>query len=146
MLCSVGIIISYTYHAYHCHYIRFYTFNLLNNSSFVHSVVSNKLLTNAGIGVVASFVSDTIVNSVRVIKTMKQSMGSKHAVSYFETIRMVLAADGWTGLFGRGLRTRLYANALQSLVFTVIWRGLTEHWRKKSEGTSTADRDLRERD
>ena len=96
-------------------------------------MIKSDTLRNAGIGVVASFVSDTIVNSVRVIKTMKQSMGTKRAVGYLETIRMVLAADGWKGLFGRGLRTRLYANALQSLVFTVIWRGLSDYWRRKSE-------------
>ena len=30
------------------------------------------------------------------------------------------------GLFGRGLRTRILGNALQSVLFTVIWRGLAE--------------------
>jgi hypothetical protein len=43
---------------------------------------------------------------------------------------MVLAADGWKGLFGRGLRTRIFANALQSVVFTVLWRALTERFRR----------------
>lgn len=79
----------------------------------------------------SSVVSDVVVNAVRVIKTTKQSLGSRHAVSYSEAIRLVLAADGWKGLFGRGLSTRIYANALQSIVFTLIWRGLAERWRKK---------------
>lgn len=79
-------------------------------------------------GLTASVVSDTIVNVFRVIKTTKQALGSKRDLSYGETIRMVLAADGWKGLFGRGLRTRIFANALQSIVFTVIWRGLAERW------------------
>ena len=118
---------------------RFYTFNLLNGSSLVHSMIKSDLLRNAGIGVLASFVSDTIVNSVRVVKTMKQTMGSKHAVGYIETVRMVLAADGWKGLFGRGLQTRLYANGLQSLIFTVVWRGLSDYWRKKSENRQSED-------
>jgi len=42
---------------------------------------------------------------------------------------MILAADGWAGLFGRGLRTRIMANALQSIVFTVIWRALADRFR-----------------
>lgn len=84
-----------------------------------------------------------MVNSIRVIKTTKQAMGSKHNVSYVEAIRMVLAADGWKGLFGRGLRTRLLANALQSLVFTVIWRGLADHWGNKNNKSSDQNnRDL----
>lgn len=123
------------------HYPWFYTFNLLNNSAMVHSMISCDLLRNAGIGVVASFISDTLVNSVRVIKTMKQSMGSKHAVSYLETINMILAADGWKGLFGRGLRTRLYANALQSLVFTVIWRGLSDYWKAEPENRNLKEKE-----
>jgi hypothetical protein len=69
-----------------------------------------------------------MVNVFRVVKTTKQSLASKHDLSYMETIRMVLAADGWKGLFGRGLGTRILANSLQSIVFTIIWRGLSERW------------------
>jgi hypothetical protein len=69
-------------------------------------------------------VSDTVINSVRVVKTTKQSLGAKRAVTYGEAIRIVLAADGWKGLFGRGLATRIMGNAIQSIVFTVIWRSL----------------------
>ena len=76
----------------------------------------------------ASVVSDSIVNVFRVVKTTKQAFGAKRNLSYSETIRMVLAADGWKGLFGRGLRTRILANALQSVVFTIVWRGLAERW------------------
>jgi hypothetical protein len=50
---------------------------------------------------------------------------------------MILAADGWRGLFGRGLRTRIFANALQSIVFTVIWRGLAEKLRRKGVDKET---------
>lgn len=86
------------------------------------------LFRNAGIGLFASIISDTIVNSIRVIKTTKQSIATKHDLTYTETIKMILAADGWKGLFGRGLRARILANALQSIVFTVIWRGLADRW------------------
>ena len=77
-------------------------------------------------GFVASVVSDIVSNSIRVIKTTKQSIASKHAVSYSDAVGMVLAADGWKGLFGRGLRTRIFANGFQSVVFTVAWRGMAE--------------------
>ena len=70
--------------------------------------------------------SDTVANVFRVVKTTKQALGSKHDISYGDTIRMVVAADGWRGLFGRGLGTRLLANSMQSIVFTVIWRGLAD--------------------
>jgi hypothetical protein len=90
---------------------------------------------------VASVVSDTIVNVFRVIKTTKQALGSKRDLSYGDTIRMVVAADGWKGLFGRGLRTRILANALQSVVFTIIWRGLAERW-GNSGGESSVDLEM----
>jgi hypothetical protein len=32
------------------------------------------------------------------------------------------------GLFGRGLQTRILGNAVQSVLFTIIWRGLAERW------------------
>ena len=74
-------------------------------------------------------------NVFRVVKTTKQSMGSKHDLSYIDAIRMVVAADGWKGLFGRGLRTRWLANSLQSILFTVIWRGLAEKWMTTSKAS-----------
>lgn len=113
------------------HYPWFYTYNWLAASQWVLSVFPSALMRNGVIGMAASVVADTCTNCIRVIKTNKQSLGSKHNISYMETIRMILAADGWAGLFGRGLRTRYLANAVQSIVFTIIWRGLAESIRKK---------------
>jgi hypothetical protein len=110
------------------HYPWFVSFNYLKEAEWLTLLIPSKLLRNAAIGLVSSIVSDAVVNVFRVVKTTKQSMGSKHDMSYGETIRMILAADGWKGLFGRGLRTRILANALQSILFTVIWRGLAEYW------------------
>jgi hypothetical protein len=117
--------------------LKFYTYNTLSTSDWVRNALPSQLLRNAGIGLVASIISDTVVNAIRVVKTSKQSIGSKHAVTYSEIIRMILAADGWRGLFGRGLRTRIFANALQSIVFTVIWRGLAEKWSRKGVNKET---------
>lgn len=147
--------IAYAVSAIVSHYPWFSVYNFLSKSETVKGLIPRQLFRNAFIGMIASFVSDTVVNSVRVIKTTKQAMGARHTVSYIEAINMVLAADGWQvrfreacavctcvvvsethsfvpcdhftqGLFGRGLRTRLFSNALQSIVFTVIWRGLAE--------------------
>jgi len=107
---------------------RFFTYNTLTKSELIQKLIPSQLLRNAGTGLVASIVADTTVNAIRVVKTTKQAMGSKQNASYADTIRMILAADGWKGLFGRGLRTRILANALQSMIFTVIWRALADRW------------------
>jgi hypothetical protein len=123
--------VAYAISAIVSHYPWFAVYNSLSKSETVKSLIPRQLVRNGVIGMVASFISDVVVNSIRVIKTTKQAMGAKHAVSYTEAINMVLAADGWQGLFGRGLRTRLLSNALQSIVFTVIWRGLAERGDQK---------------
>eukprot|EP00566_Odontella_aurita_P014024 CAMPEP_0113540572 /NCGR_PEP_ID=MMETSP0015_2-20120614/8554_1 /TAXON_ID=2838 /ORGANISM="Odontella" /LENGTH=456 /DNA_ID=CAMNT_0000440389 /DNA_START=113 /DNA_END=1483 /DNA_ORIENTATION=- /assembly_acc=CAM_ASM_000160 len=115
------------------HYPWFYTYNYLTKHPFVQRILRPALLRNAVVGFLSSVVSDTVSNAVRVIKTTKQAMGSKHVITYGEAVGMILAADGWRGLFGRGLKTRIFANALQSVVFTVIWRGLAERWSNSQE-------------
>ena len=102
------------------HYPWFFTYSTLQASSWIHRWIPSKLLANAAIGFVASIVSDTVTNALRVIKTTKQAMASKHNTGYVEIVRMVVAADGWKGLFGRGLRTRILTNAIQSILFTVV--------------------------
>ena len=110
------------------HYPWFVIYNGLSSAEWLKRVFPKKLIRNASIGLVASVVSDTIINVFRVIKTTKQSIGANHDFSYSDTIRIIVAADGWKGLFGRGLRTRVLANSVQSILFTVIWRGLAERW------------------
>ena len=109
---------------------------MLSSSKLVQSLIPSQLLRNAGIGVASSIVSDAFVNVFRVIKSTKQSLGSKQNASYMETIRIILAADGYRGLFGRGLRTRIYTNALQSVVFTIVWRGLSDLWSRRTATTN----------
>lgn len=87
----------------------------------------------------SSIVSDAFVNVFRVIKTTKQSLGSKQSASYSDTVKIILAADGWRGLFGRGLQTRIFANALQSLVFTIVWRGIADYWKRNTASEQAHD-------
>lgn len=105
----------------------------MSASEWLRVLIPFKLVRNAGIGVASSIVSDAVVNALRVIKTTKQSLASKQSASYADTVRIILAVDGWRGLFGRGLRTRIYANALQSIVFTIIWRGISDHWKRRAQ-------------
>ena len=43
-------------------------------------------------------------------------------IGYLAAARAVIRVDGFKGLFGRGLKTRILANALQGLMFTVPWK------------------------
>jgi hypothetical protein len=115
------------------HYPWFVIYNGLSSAEWLEKWLPKKIIRNASIGLVASVVSDTIINVFRVIKTTKQSIGANHDFSYQDTIRVILAADGWKGLFGRGLRTRVLSNSVQSILFTVIWRGLAERWGNNSD-------------
>mmetsp|Transcript_5752 Transcript_5752/g.7351 ORF Transcript_5752/g.7351 Transcript_5752/m.7351 type:complete len:485 (-) Transcript_5752:80-1534(-) len=118
------------------HYPWFYTFRVLSHNTVLQKIVRSNHLRNALIGFVSSVVSDTFANSIRVVKTAKQAMGSTRTVGYGEVVAMIVAVDGLKGLFGRGLRTRILGNALQSVIFTVIWRGLAE----RNKTTSNDDR------
>jgi len=84
------------------------------------------LVRSAVLGLVASSVSDCVSNSLRVIKTTKQTAGlgdgAGGEITYREALALVLETDGIVGLFGRGLQTRLLTNAIQGAVFSVLWK------------------------
>lgn len=88
-----------------------------------------KLARAAALGISAACVSDCVSNSIRVLKTTRQT--SETTMSYQEALRSVVDKDGWRGLFGRGLGTRLGTNALQAALFTVVWK-LGEDYLKSS--------------
>ncbi|KAM7222514.1 mitochondrial carrier [Rhypophila decipiens] len=78
------------------------------------------LLRLAFIGFVASVVSDSVSNSLRVVKTYRQVNDVE--VSYTQAATNVIRADGIVGLFGRGLKTRILCNGLQGLLFSILWK------------------------
>ena len=97
------------------------TFNYLNERLPEYRDNQIKMLSrNAGIGFSASLVSDTVSNSIRVIKTTKQSYHVP--ISYFDITKKIIREDGMTSLFGRGLKTRLLSNGLQGMMFSVLWK------------------------
>lgn len=114
------------------HYPWFATYNLLTDvipEPDKHHIIS-WLLRLAFIGFVASIVSDSVSNSLRVIKTYRQVNETK--VSYTEAARLVVVEDGLIGLFGRGLKTRILCNGLQGLLFSILWKLFLDLWDKKT--------------
>eukprot|EP00978_Attheya_sp_CCMP212_P003721 scaffold7909_cov42-Attheya_sp.AAC.5 len=128
------------------HFPWFLTYNFLNDALPQISKEDDLLLAlarSALLGLSASCVSDVCSNSLRVIKTTKQTAGltmskegdndndadadnldgkRKGEITYKETLDLILEQDGWQGLFGRGLQTRLLTNAVQGSIFSVLWK------------------------
>lgn len=104
------------------HYPWFLTYNTLTQAfpSEKSDPLHHRLLRSAAIGFCATAVSDTCANSVRVIKTTRQTM--QQNTTYLQIIRMVIEQDGVLGLMGRGLVTKIVSNGLQGLMFSVAWR------------------------
>lgn len=82
------------------------------------------------------FVSDCSSNSIRVIKVTKQA--SERPISYRQATAMVVAKDGVRGLFLRGLGTRVLANGMQGMLFTIAWKGLEKEWGKQGAAATAA--------
>ena len=78
------------------------------------------LLRSAFIGLCASSLSDVCSNSLRVLKTSRQTEGL--GTSLPDLARGIIATEGWQGLLGRGLQTRLLVNALQGMLFSVLFK------------------------
>jgi hypothetical protein len=112
-------------------YPWFLTYNTLDGA--LPPVSKEDLLLYLGrsalLGFSASCVSDTISNSLRVVKTTQQTAAldakgtdNKDGISIAQALNIVLETDGIKGLFGRGLQTRLLTNAIQGSIFSVLWR------------------------
>jgi hypothetical protein len=80
-----------------------------------------QIIRNGIVGMFASGASDLCSNSLKVLRTMQQcspdtDLGIKTAAM------RVVRSDGIIGLFGRGLKTRLLVNIVQTALFTVLWK------------------------
>merc|ERR1711988_1175740 len=107
------------------HYPWFYTNNQLRASMPQFDFMYGKYVRNAVIGFASAAVSDTCSNSLRVLKTTRQT--SLEPVSYMESAKMIIEKEGYAGLFGRGLGTRILTNGLQGALFTIGWRAISEY-------------------
>lgn len=104
------------------HYPWFLVYNYLSDLLPEQKDLAPRMARNGLIGLAASATSDVVSNSIRVVKTFKQT--STVAISYPDVIRKVIAEDGLSGLFLRGLGTRVLAHGINGIVFTVAWKEL----------------------
>jgi hypothetical protein len=114
------------------HYPWFAVYNFLSETIKERSKeqIGWWLLRAAFIGFCASVASDTISNSLRVVKTYRQVNDTR--ISYSEAARRVVRQDGRIGLFGRGLKTRIIANGLQGILFSILWKLFLKIWEDKT--------------
>ena len=108
------------------HFPWFFTYNYLQSvvPRPEKSETLKKLGRNAGIGFIATVISDTCSNSIRVVKTYRQT--HEQVIPYAQAIREVVAKDGVIGLMGRGLKTKILSNGFQGILFSVVWKLLEE--------------------
>jgi hypothetical protein len=106
------------------HYPWFYTNNQLRESMPQFDFAYGKYVRNAVIGFASAAVSDTMSNSLRVLKTRVQT--SVVPISYKDAAKEIIDKDGMVGLFGRGLKTRIITNGVQGALFTIGWRAISE--------------------
>ena len=116
------------------HYPWFVTHNYLSAhlpqfGEVLGSARTGKMLRNAAMGFCASVISDSISNSLRVLKTTKQT--SLEPITYPTALKTIVQKEGVTGLLGRGLKTRIITNGMQGMMFSVMWKAIEEQLRKR---------------
>lgn len=94
-----------------------------------HHSTRGRFVRTASIGFLSSAFSDTLSNSIRVVKTMKQAAlkstdGESVNLSYRAIVAKLVEEGGYIELFGRGLSTRILSNGLQSILFTIVWHAI----------------------
>merc|ERR1719446_673831 len=110
------------------HYPWFYTNNQLREVLPPFEFTYGKYVRNAAIGFASAAVSDCCSNSLRVLKTTRQT--STEPIGYYASAKQIVDAEGLAGLFGRGLKTRILTNGIQGALFTVGWKAIAEMMNK----------------
>jgi len=110
------------------HYPWFYTNNQLRELMPQFDFTYGKYVRNAVIGFCSAAVSDTCSNSLRVLKTTRQT--SLEPIGYLESAKAIVEKEGMAGLFGRGLKTRILTNGVQGALFTIGWKAIAEYLNK----------------
>lgn len=120
------------------HYPWFVTNNYLEAK--VPQVPKDKVLKNmlrrALIGLCSSAVSDVVSNSIRVVKTKKQT--AKEALTYMATISLIVSEDGVQGLMLRGLGTKLITNGVSAMLFSILWKYFEQKLAAKDDKKKSA--------
>ena len=109
------------------HYPWFFTYNVLQEN--VPKYNGNlDYLRSMCIGFCSGTVSDTISNSVRVIKINRQTESAP--ISYKESIARIIKSDGVLGLMTRGLKTKILINGIQSSIFVLVYDHINKFFYK----------------
>jgi hypothetical protein len=106
------------------HYPWFFTYNYLSEAIPKQDTQLSELGRRAILGFCSSSVSDTCSNSIRICKVYKQSYPEQ--ISYPQVVRNVIAESGVSGLMFRGLETKILANGLQGILFSILWKHFEE--------------------
>jgi hypothetical protein len=106
------------------HFPWFYTNNQLREVLPQFDFTYGKYVRNAVIGFASAAVSDTCSNSLRVLKTTVQT--STEPIGYMYAAQQITSKEGYAGLFGRGLKTRILTNGVQGALFTIGWKAFAE--------------------
>lgn len=120
------------------HYPWFLTYNSLNEflPTYDRTIELPMYLSRSALmGFTASAVSDTVSNSIRVVKTGKQA--STIPTTYPKVVRDVVTKDGIHGLLFRGLTTKIISNGLQGLTFSVLWKLGEDYLSKPTSSTKS---------
>ena len=96
------------------YYPWFFTYDYLKRNA----PEGNETIRNGVIGFISSFNSDICSNSLRIIKTNKQSQVN---ADYQSIIRHILKNEGATGLLFRGLQTKILINGIQGMIFSIVF-------------------------
>ncbi len=114
------------------YYPWFFTFGWLDRQLPVpgeDAGVLAPLARHATMGLAASAASDTASNAARVLKTYRQTAPAP--VGYAEAAQAIVRSEGWRGLLGRGLGTKLVSNGIQSATFAVAWKYFEKLFRQR---------------
>jgi hypothetical protein len=113
------------------HYPWFVTYNSLQAKIPKPQGKLASMCRSAFIGLCSSAVSDVVSNSIRVVKTKKQT--ATEVLSYMATISLIISEDGVQGLFLRGLGTKLITNGVSAMLFTILWKYFEDLLTKKAD-------------
>ena len=106
------------------HYPWFFTYNYLSVKIPKQDDQVRELGRRAILGFCSSAISDTCSNSIRIVKVYKQSHPEQ--LSYSQVVKNVLQESGVKGLFFRGLETKILANGMQGILFSILWKHFEE--------------------
>jgi len=101
------------------HFPWFFTYNYLNEKIPKQEDGLSKLSRSAIIGFSSSSISDVCSNSLRVIKTNRQT--AHNNLSYIQLIKNIVNNDSVISLFTRGLKTKIITNGIQGMMFTIMF-------------------------